>query len=71
MAKSDMVLRRGGRMPMNRIEGYEAFTALVEKRSLAATARHLGCSLQSAGEVLPTGSRMTDIIRKKSRDEQP
>ena len=37
---------------MNRIEDYQAFTAIVEKRSLTAAARHLGRSLQAISRSL-------------------
>jgi len=37
---------------MNRIEDYQAFTTIIEKRSLTAAARHLGRSLQSVSRSL-------------------
>src|SRR4030095_11298638 len=45
-------LSLNGRIPKNRIEDYQAFTAIVEKRSLTAAARQLGRSLQSVSRSL-------------------
>ena len=54
---------------MNRIEDYQAFAAIVEKRSLTAAARRLGRSLQSVSRSLAALERDVGIglIRRTTR----
>jgi DNA-binding transcriptional LysR family regulator len=56
-------------MPMNRIEDYQAFTAIVEKRSLTAAARQLGRSLQSVSRSLAALEHDVgvELIRRTTR----
>jgi DNA-binding transcriptional LysR family regulator len=58
---------------MNRIEDYQAFAAIVEKRSLTAAARHLGRSLQSVSRSLAALERDVGIglIRRTTRRLSP
>jgi DNA-binding transcriptional LysR family regulator len=58
---------------MNRIEDYQAFTAIMEKRSLTAAARHLGRSLQSVSRSLATLEREVgvELIRRTTRRLNP
>jgi DNA-binding transcriptional LysR family regulator len=60
-------------MPMNRIEDYQAFAAVVEKRSLTAAARHLRRSLQSVSRSLATVERDVgvELIRRTTRRSSP
>jgi DNA-binding transcriptional LysR family regulator len=54
---------------MNRIENYQAFAAIVEKRSLTAAAHHLGRSLQSVSRSLAALERDlgVELIRRTTR----
>src|SRR5262245_29372647 len=58
---------------MNRIEDYQAFTAIVEKRSLTAAARQLGRSLQSVSRSLAALERDVgvELIRRTTRRSNP
>ena len=58
---------------MNRIEDYQAFTAIVEKRSLTAAARHLGRSLQSVSRSLAALEHEVgvELIRRTTRRSNP
>jgi DNA-binding transcriptional LysR family regulator len=60
-------------MWMNRIEDYQALTAIMEKRSLTAAARHLGRSLQSVSRSLATLEREVgvELIRRTTRRLNP
>jgi DNA-binding transcriptional LysR family regulator len=60
-------------MPMNRIEDYQAFAAVLEKRSLTAAARHLRRSLQSVSRSLATVERDVgvELIRRTTRRSSP
>jgi DNA-binding transcriptional LysR family regulator len=54
---------------MNRIEDYQAFVAIVEKRSLTAAARHLRRSLQAVSRSLAALERDVgiELIRRTTR----
>jgi len=54
---------------MNRIEDYQAFAAIVEKRSLTAAAHHLGRSLQSVSRSLAALERDVgvELVRRTTR----
>ena len=58
---------------MNRIEDYQALTAIVEKRSLTAAARHLGRSLQSVSRSLAALEQEVgvELIRRTTRRSNP
>lgn len=58
---------------MNRIEDYQALTAIVEKRSLTAAARHLGRSLQSVSRSLAALEQEVgvELIRRTTRRLTP
>ena len=58
---------------MNRIEDYQALTAIVEKRSLTAAARHLGRSLQSVSRSLAALEQEVgvELIRRTTRRLAP
>jgi molybdenum-dependent DNA-binding transcriptional regulator ModE len=58
---------------MNRIEDYQAFTAIIEKRSLTAAARHLGRSLQSVSRSLAALEHEVgvELIRRTTRRSNP
>ena len=58
---------------MNRIEDYQAFTAIVEKRSLTAAARHLGRSLQAISRSLAAveSDVGVELIRRTTRSLSP
>jgi DNA-binding transcriptional LysR family regulator len=58
---------------MNRIEDYQALTAIVEKRSLTAAARHLGRSLQSVSRSLAALEQEVgvELIRRTTRHSNP
>jgi DNA-binding transcriptional LysR family regulator len=60
-------------MPMNRIEDYQAFAAIVEKRSLTAAAHHLRRSLQSVSRSLAVLERDVgvELIRRTTRRLNP
>jgi DNA-binding transcriptional LysR family regulator len=60
-------------MPMNRIEDYQAFAAIVEKQSLTAAARHLRRSLQSVSRSLTVLEREigVELIRRTTRRSSP
>jgi DNA-binding transcriptional LysR family regulator len=60
-------------MPMNRIEDYKAFAAVVEKRSLTAAARHLRRSLQSVSRSLAAVERDVgvELVRRTTRHSSP
>jgi DNA-binding transcriptional LysR family regulator len=60
-------------MPMNRIEDYKAFAAVVEKQSLTAAARHLGRSLQSVSRSLAAVECDVgvELIRRTTRRSSP
>jgi DNA-binding transcriptional LysR family regulator len=60
-------------MPMNRIEDYQAFTAIVEKHSLTAAARHLGRSLQAVSRSLAALERDlgVELVRRTTRRSNP
>jgi DNA-binding transcriptional LysR family regulator len=60
-------------MPMNRIEDYKAFAAVVEKRSLTAAARHLGRSLQSVSRSLAAVEHDigVELVRRTTRRSSP
>src|SRR5260370_34971412 len=48
------ILPFNGRMPVDRIEDFQAFVAIVDKGSLTAAAKQLGRSLQSISRALAT-----------------
>jgi DNA-binding transcriptional LysR family regulator len=58
---------------MNRIEDYQAFTAIIEKRSLTAAARNLGRSLQSVSRSLAALEHEVgvELIRRTTRRSNP
>lgn len=58
---------------MNRIEDYQAFTAVIEKRSLTAAARRLGRSLQSVSRSLAALDHDVgvELIRRTTRRSNP
>ncbi len=58
---------------MNRIEDYQALTAIVEKRSLTAAARYLGRSLQSVSRSLVALEQEVgvELIRRTTRRLNP
>ena len=58
---------------MSRIEDYQAFTAIVEKQSLTAAARHLGRSLQAVSRSLSVLERDlgVELIRRTTRRSNP
>jgi DNA-binding transcriptional LysR family regulator len=58
---------------MSRIEDYQAFTAIVEKQSLTAAARHLGRSLQAVSRSLAVLERDVgvELIRRTTRRSSP
>jgi DNA-binding transcriptional LysR family regulator len=58
---------------MNRIEDYQALTAIVERRSLTAAARHLGRSLQSVSRSLAALEQEVgvELIRRTTRRSNP
>ncbi len=58
---------------MNRIEDYQAFTTIIEKRSLTAAARHLGRSLQSVSRSLAALEHEVgvELIRRTTRRSNP
>jgi DNA-binding transcriptional LysR family regulator len=58
---------------MKRIEDYQAFAAIVEKRSLTAAARHLRRSLQSVSRSLAVLEREVgvELIRRTTRRSNP
>jgi DNA-binding transcriptional LysR family regulator len=60
-------------MPMSRIEDYQAFAAIVEKRGLTAAAHHLGRSLQSVSRSLAGLERDVgvELIRRTTRRLSP
>jgi DNA-binding transcriptional LysR family regulator len=58
---------------MSRIEDYQAFTAIVEKPSLTAAARHLGRSLQAVSRSLGVLERDlgVELVRRTTRRSSP
>ena len=58
---------------MSRIEDYQAFTAIVEKPSLTAAARHLGRSLQAVSRSLAVLERDlgVELVRRTTRRSNP
>jgi DNA-binding transcriptional LysR family regulator len=60
-------------MPMSRIEDYEAFAAIVERRGLTAAARHLRRSLQSVSRSLAALERDigVELVRRTTRQSSP
>jgi DNA-binding transcriptional LysR family regulator len=57
---------------MNRIEDYQALTAIVEKRSLTAAARHPGRSLHSVSRSLAALEEVgVELIRRTTRRSNP
>jgi len=58
---------------MNRIEDYQAFTTIIERRSLTAAARHLGRSLQSVSRSLAALEHEVgvELIRRTTRRSNP
>ena len=58
---------------MNRIEDYQAFTTIIERRSLTAAARHLGRSLQSVSRSLVALEQEVgvELIRRTTRRLNP
>jgi DNA-binding transcriptional LysR family regulator len=58
---------------MSRIEDYQAFTAIVEKQSLTAAARHLGRSLQAVSRSLGVLERDlgVELVRRTTRRSNP
>lgn len=58
---------------MNRIEDLEAFTAVIDKGSLTAAARHLGRSLQAVSRSLAAVEREVgvELIRRTTRRSSP
>jgi DNA-binding transcriptional LysR family regulator len=60
-------------MPMNRMEDFQAFAAVVDKGSLTAAACHLGRSLQSVSRSLAALEREVgvELIRRTTRRSSP
>src|SRR4029077_19255629 len=58
-----------GRMPVDRIEDFQAFVAIVDKGSLTAAAKQLGRSLQSISRSLATleGDLGVELIVRTTR----
>jgi DNA-binding transcriptional LysR family regulator len=58
---------------MNRIEDYQAFTAIVEKQNLTAAARYLGRSLQAVSRSLAALEHDVgvELIRRTTRRSNP
>ncbi|HWU01037.1 MAG TPA: LysR family transcriptional regulator [Terriglobales bacterium] len=58
---------------MNRLEDYQAFAAIMEKRSLTAAARHLGRSLQAISRSLAAVEKDVgvELIRRTTRSLSP
>jgi DNA-binding transcriptional LysR family regulator len=58
---------------LNRIEDYQAFVAIVEKRSLTAAAHHLRRSLQSVSRSLAALEHDigVELIRRTTRRLSP
>ena len=63
------ILPFNGRMPMDRIEDFQAFVAIVDKGSLTAAAKQLGRSLQSISRSLATleGDLGVELIARTTR----
>ena len=63
------ILPFNGRMPVDRIEDFQAFVAIVDKGSLTAAAKQLGRSLQSISRSLATleGDLGVELIARTTR----
>src|SRR5215469_1422750 len=66
-------LPQNGRISMSRMDDFQAFTAIVDKGSLTAAARHLGRSLQSVSRSLAALEREVgvELIRRTTRRSSP
>jgi len=63
------ILPFNGRMPVDRIEDFQAFVAIVDKGSLTAAAKQLGRSLQSISRSLATleGDLGVELVARTTR----